>query len=32
MMVTAARIAKDNGLEEGYRLVVNDGKKGGSKY
>lgn len=28
MMVAAASIAKQEGLEEGYRLVVNQGKHG----
>ena len=28
MMVTAAQIANKEGLEEGWRLVINDGKHG----
>ena len=28
MMVTAAKVAKQEGLEEGFRIVINDGKNG----
>ncbi|XP_029438999.1 histidine triad nucleotide-binding protein 2, mitochondrial [Rhinatrema bivittatum] len=28
LMVTASRLAKKEGLDEGYRLVINDGKHG----
>lgn len=28
-MIKAAEIAKSNSLEEGYRLVINNGKFGG---
>ena len=31
LLVTAAKIARDNNLEPGYRLVVNDGEHGGSR-
>ena len=28
LMVTAAKVAKQQGLEEGFRIVINDGKNG----
>ena len=28
MMVVVAKVAKQEGLEDGYRLVINDGKNG----
>ena len=31
MMVAAALIAKKEGLEQGYRLVINEGKHGGQE-
>ena len=31
MMCTAARVAKEQGLEDGYRLVINNGPKGGQE-
>ena len=30
LLVTAAKIARENNLEPGYRLVVNDGEHGGT--
>lgn len=29
LMVVAAKVAKQEGLDDGYRIVINDGKHGG---